>query len=115
MKRYSIKKLFLTVFFTFYFLFVTDRSGFAGDIIKGKIVYEANCKICHSSEGHPFLTGVPSFSKGERSDKEKRELIRSIKEGHPPKHGAPPMPSMIFSLSDTEIDDVLTYIEILKK
>ena len=84
-------------------------------MIKGKIVYEENCIICHGSEGSPFLPGVPSFSKGERSDKEKIELIRSIKEGHPAKHGAPPMTSMIFRLSDTEIDDVLTYIEILKK
>ncbi len=115
MKQYYIIKIFLAVFITFYFLFLTDSTGFAGDILKGKIIYEANCKICHGSEGHPFLTGVPSFSKGEGLDKEKVELIRSIKGGHPAKHGAPPMPSMVFRLSDTEIDNVLTYIQVLKK
>ena len=105
----------LVIFFAFNFLIAMNSTGYTGDLIKGKVVYDEVCISCHGAEGSPFLQGVPDFSKGERLDKNMKELIISMKEGHPPKHGAPPMTAMKFMLTNAEIENVLTYIQTLKK
>ena len=91
------------------------NSGYAGDVVKGKEIYERLCEVCHGSEGHPQSSLLPDFSKGERLEKDKTELINSIKKGHEQKDLTPPMPSFKENFSDEDIEDVVSYIMTLKK
>ncbi len=115
MKGCSLMKMVFVIFFVFNFLITMNSVGYAGDLIKGKVVYDDTCIVCHGAEGTPFLPGVPDFSKGESLDKDKAELVKSIINGHPPKHGAPPMTAMKFKLTNAEVENALTYIQTLKK
>lgn len=110
-----IARVILLSVMTFSLFFLVADKGYAGDVANGKALYESKCVLCHGAGGTPVMPGIPVFSKGEKLDKDKAALKKSILEGVMPEGGmAPPMPPMQGQLSDTEIDDVLAYIFSLK-
>ncbi len=109
-----ITKVIIIGLISSFLFFLAYNSGYAGDVDKGKKVYENYCITCHGPEGSPQTEEVPDFSKGERLDKDKAELIALIKKGH--KQKTPPMPSLDdLYYSDTELENVLSYIFSLRK
>ncbi len=79
----------------------------AADTHKGKNLYQAQCAICHGSEGRATMPGAPSFDRGEqmlRADMALLTLIRSGKNA---------MPAFQGRLSDRDIMDVIAYIRTL--
>lgn len=79
----------------------------AADTQKGKNLYQAQCAICHGSEGRATMPGAPSFDRGEqmlRADMALLTLIRSGKNA---------MPAFQGRLSDRDIMDVIAYIRTL--
>ena len=95
-----LKNVFSIGFFGLVFLLLAYSLGYPQDVTKGKKVYETRCLPCHGPEGNPVIPGIPVFSKGESLDKDKAELIKSIKEGSIPEPPTPPMPPMQGQLSE---------------
>jgi mono/diheme cytochrome c family protein len=104
----------IAISFIFFLSFiVTSGSGYAGDVEKGKEVYQQLCMLCHGVGGHPKYPRVPDFSKGERLEKNRIELINAIKKGFKHKGLGSPSPSMEGNLSDAELEDTIYYINSL--
>ena len=93
--------------------FITSDLGYAGDVDKGKEVYKKLCILCHGPGGHSRHFGVPDFSKGERLEKNRIELIDAIKKGFKHKGLDSPLPYMGGNLSDAELEDTIYYINSL--
>ncbi len=110
-----LTKVIIVGFLSSSLFFLAYNSGYAGDEVKGKEVYERLCEICHGTEGHPQVSTVPNFSKGETLNKGEEELIKSTKKGHKSDGSAPPMPSLKGHFSDDELEDAISYIFSLKK
>ena len=76
---------------------------------EGRKIFSAKCTPCHGADGAGLLPGMPSFVKGERMEKSDADLASSIKKG------VNAMPSFGGSLSNDDIQNVISYIRALKK
>jgi mono/diheme cytochrome c family protein len=80
-----------------------------GDVARGEEIYQANCTMCHGTGGtgmmgmHPALTGVV-----DRLTVEGVEV--AIRNG---RNTRPPMPAFGDRLDDTDIADLITYLDSL--
>lgn len=79
----------------------------AGDMQKGREVYEMHCIACHGIDGYPVDMTIPSFANGDRLYLMDQELADSIR------NGKELMPSFRGLLSEEEIRDVITYLRTL--
>lgn len=88
---------------------------FAGDLAAGKVVYEKKCQICHgdNGEGNPDVAKKlnaeqkPLWSEAvqKKTDADFKKMIHEgIGKMKPPKN-----------VSDTDIDNVITFVRTLKK
>lgn len=82
-------------------------SARAGDMQKGREVYEMNCLACHGMGGHAVDMTIPSFANGDRMFLMDQEMLQSIR------NGKNLMPAFRGLLSDQEIRDVITYLRTL--
>ncbi|MDH4100898.1 MAG: c-type cytochrome [Nitrospirota bacterium] len=75
---------------------------------EGKKIFGAQCAACHGADGAGLLPGMPSFAKGERLEKSDADLANAIKKGI---KAMPPFAG----LSDEDVQNVISYIRVLKK
>ena len=79
----------------------------AGDMQKGREVYEMHCVACHGMDGYAVDMTIPSFANGDRMFLMDQEMLQSIRTG---KNLIPAFRGL---LSDQEIRDVITYLRTL--
>ena len=88
-------------------VFVISASARAGDMQKGREVYETHCVVCHGMGGYAVDMTIPSFANGDRMFLMDQEMLQSIRSGKNL------MPAFRGLLSDQEIRDVITYLRTL--
>ncbi|WP_206047156.1 c-type cytochrome [Noviherbaspirillum denitrificans] len=76
----------------------------AGDMFKGRQLYNSHCAVCHGAGGQATMPGAPSFARQERIIKPDFTLLASIRTG---KNA---MPAFQGILTDRDILDVIAYI-----
>ena len=109
-----------TLFVAFFALTIVLASeSFAeGDAAAGQAIFDANCAICHGSDGHSPLAAagmaVPNFANGDRLDKPVEERFNSVCKGRNPDPPTPPMPPFCDKLSEQDIYNALAYEETFK-
>lgn len=81
----------------------------AGNPINGKRVFETNCATCHGMDGRSIINGTPNFIRGERLEKPDTMLLVTIR------NGLNMMPSWKGVISDTEMEDALSYARTLRR
>ena len=89
------------------FVFAIAVSARAGDMQKGREVYEMHCVACHGMDGYAVDMTIPSFANGDRMFLMDQEMLQSIRTGKNL------MPAFRGLLSDQEIRDVITYLRTL--
>ena len=82
-------------------------AAMAGDMQKGREVYEMHCVACHGMNGYALDMTIPSFANGDRMFIMDQEMMQSIR------NGKNMMPAFRGLLSDEEIRDVITYLRTL--
>ena len=76
----------------------------AGDVFKGKEVYQRHCMGCHGGSGEGMMPGMPNFARGERLFRTDKELEDAIRDGN----GV--MPSFNGILEDEDIENVVAFL-----
>lgn len=76
----------------------------AGDVFKGKEVYQRHCMGCHGGSGEGIMPGMPNFARGDRLFRTDRELEDAIRDGN----GV--MPSFNGLLDDDDMRDVVAFL-----
>jgi mono/diheme cytochrome c family protein len=79
----------------------------AGDMQKGREVYDMHCVTCHGMSGYAIDMTIPSFANGDRMFLMDQEMLQSVR------NGKNMMPAFRGLLSDEEIRDVITYLRTL--
>ncbi|MDH3990049.1 MAG: cytochrome c [Gammaproteobacteria bacterium] len=79
----------------------------AGDMQKGREVYDMHCVTCHGMNGYAIDMTIPSFANGDRMFLMDQEMLQSVR------NGKNMMPAFRGLLSDEEIRDVITYLRTL--
>ena len=79
----------------------------AGDMQKGREVYDMHCVICHGMNGYAIDMTIPRFANGDRMFLMDQEMLQSVR------NGKNQMPAFRGLLSDQEIRDVITYLRTL--
>ena len=79
----------------------------AGDMQKGREVYDMHCVTCHGMNGYVIDMTIPSFANGDRMFLMDQEMLQSVR------NGKNMMPAFRGLLSDEEIRDVITYLRTL--
>jgi len=85
----------------------------AGDVSKGKEVYEGTCVYCHGAGGGGEIPGTPDFNKADGVlAKTDAELVTNIMDGFESPGSAMPMPAKGGNpdLSEEDVANVLAYI-----
>lgn len=82
-------------------------TAMAGDMQKGREVYEMHCVACHGMNGYAIDMTIPSFANGDRMFLMDQEMLQSVR------NGKNMMPAFRGLLSDEEIRDVITYLRTL--
>jgi mono/diheme cytochrome c family protein len=107
---------FITVF-TLNVALVANASE-SGDPSKGKKVFAAKCTPCHGQRGHGDGPGAASLQPKPRNLSDARYisaltddlLFHTIREGGAAMGKSPAMPSWKFSLSESDIWNVIAYV-----
>lgn len=79
----------------------------AGDIFRGKELYQQKCASCHGADGKPAMLGIPDFSRGEAVLKTYEELAEVVRSGR----GM--MPGFRSQMKDQDVFDVVAFIKTL--
>jgi mono/diheme cytochrome c family protein len=78
--------------------------AYAGDTVRGKLVFNTNCATCHGADGRAGGVGPPLIDENQRQD-----LQRTIVWIENPD---PPMPKLYPSpLSEREVEDVAAFVQ----
>lgn len=88
-------------------LAVPGQSLAAGDIFRGKELYQQKCASCHGVDGKPMMLGIPDFSRGEAVLKTYEELAQVVKTGR----GM--MPGFQSQMKEQDVFDIVAYIKTL--
>ena len=81
--------------------------AYAGDIVRGKLVFATNCATCHGADGRTGGVGPALVDEDQRQD-----LARTIVWIENPD---PPMPKLYPSpLSDEDVADVAAFVQSMK-
>ncbi|ULA64321.1 MAG: Cytochrome c oxidase polypeptide II [Nitrospira sp.] len=90
----------------------------AGDVGKGKAVYEKNCVLCHGPQGRgdgpvgkTVIPPAADFTSAASKKKSDAELLATIENGRP----STAMVAWKGQLSKEEIQDVLAYVNRLRQ
>ena len=100
-------KNYLTLLVALALCIAAAAQALAGDLQKGREVYEMNCVACHGMDGYAIDMTIPSFANGDRMFLMDQEMMQSIR------NGKNMMPAFRGLLSDDEIRDVITYLRTL--
>lgn len=77
---------------------------YAGDMFKGRKLYNSHCALCHGMGGQATMPGAPNFARQEAILKPDFTLLASIRSGRNA------MPAFQGILTDRDILDVIAYI-----
>jgi mono/diheme cytochrome c family protein len=81
--------------------------AYAGDPVRGRLVFNTNCATCHGADGRAGGVGPPLIDENERQD-----LQRTIVWIENPE---PPMPKLYPSpLSEQEVEDVAAFVQTIR-
>ncbi|MCC6140238.1 MAG: cytochrome c [Nitrospira sp.] len=90
----------------------------AGDAKKGKVVYEKSCVLCHGPQGRgdgpvgkTVIPPAADFTSAASKKKPDAELLATIENGRP----STAMVAWKGQLSEAEIQDVLAYVNSLRR
>ncbi len=96
----------------------TDAHAAAGDVRKGKAVYEKHCVLCHGPQGRgdgpvgkTVIPPAADFTSAASKKKSDAELLATIENGRP----STAMVAWKGQLSKEEIQDVLAYVNSLRQ
>lgn len=101
-----MRRLFSYQILAFLFLVLASAPAAmaAGDVFKGKEIYQRHCMGCHGGSGEGFMPGMPNFARGDRLFRTDRELEDAIRDGN----GV--MPSFNGLLEDDDMRDVVAFL-----
>ncbi len=90
----------------------------AGDAVKGKVIYDKSCAVCHGAQGRGdaptgkvLVPPAADFTSGKSRKKSDSELLAIIRDG---KAGTAMTPWK-GTLSEQDMQDVLAYVLSLRK
>ncbi len=87
-------------------MFTFATPAFAGDAASGAKIFSANCAACHAG-GRNVVNGAKTLQK-DALDKYEMNSLEAIT--HQVNNGKNSMPAFKGRLTDTQIDDVATYV-----
>jgi mono/diheme cytochrome c family protein len=98
-------------------------NGFAGDVTKGKGLFEKNCASCHGAGGKGDGVAAASLNPKPRDLTDKtymaglkdEHIINTIKKGGAAVGKSPLMPPFGAALKDPDIQDVVAFLRSLEK
>ncbi|OGP31307.1 MAG: hypothetical protein A2073_05465 [Deltaproteobacteria bacterium GWC2_42_11] len=84
-----------------------SKQGKVVNIQRGKEIFHERCAACHGIDGNPILPASPNFAKGERMEKNDKELLNTMR------HGKNLMPAWKDILTEEELKQVLTFARVV--
>ena len=88
---------------------ISPHQALASNIIKGHVIYQKNCIICHGNNGLSTMAGAANFNRGEGLLKPDHVLMERVKKGNNA------CPSYFGILKEQQIFDVIAYIRTLQR